>query len=97
MIRSLDRGGHSNSIDLARGLQFAIDQKVEVLSLSWGGGGVTHALADAFAALRASGIIVFSSAGNDGSSNDSPNIPGVPKNFAGVIGVGAITSAKVNR
>ena len=91
VIRALDRGGKSTSIDLSRALQYAIDQDVEVLNLSWGGGGITQALRDIFEKIHDSGIVVFSSAGNDGSSNDPPNVPEVPKNFPGVIGVGAIT------
>lgn len=92
VIRALDGAGKSTSLDLARALYYAISLDVEVLNLSWGGGGVTRALRDAFAAVAEAGIVVFSSAGNDGSSNDPPNIPEVPKNFPGVIGVGAITS-----
>ena len=94
VIRALDGAGKSTSLDLARALYYAISLDVEVLNLSWGGGGVTIALRDAFAAVAEAGIVVFSSAGNDGSSNDPPNIPEVPKNFPGVIGVGAITSGQ---
>jgi subtilisin family serine protease len=75
-------------------LQYIIDQKIEVVSLSWGGGGLTQSLVDIFKSLRDAGVIVFSSSGNNGISNDPPNTPEVPKLFEGVIGIGAITEAK---
>jgi subtilisin family serine protease len=90
VVRALDKSGKSTSIDLARAIYYAIDNDVDVINCSWGGGGVTEALKDAFQDAYMHGITIFSSAGNDGSGNDPPSTPEVPKNFAGVIGVGAI-------
>jgi hypothetical protein len=93
VLRSLDRSGKSTSIDLARALYYAIEQKVDVINCSWGGGGVTQALKDVFDAIYDAKILVFSSAGNDGVNTDPPNRQPVPKLFPGVISVGATTQS----
>ncbi|MDQ3231476.1 MAG: S8 family serine peptidase [Pseudobdellovibrionaceae bacterium] len=87
VVRALDRSGKSNSIDLARALQYAADSGAEIINCSWGGGPDTQALRDAFAMLRERGIIVFSSAGNDRLDTDKN--PDVPKKYTGVISVAA--------
>lgn len=87
VIRALDQGGRSNSIDLARAIHYAIDRGSHVLNCSWGGGRPTVALREAFARAEAEGLIVISSAGNDSLNTDksepSPNL------FPGVLAVGA--------
>jgi hypothetical protein len=93
VLRSLDRSGKSTSIELARALYYAIQAKVKVINCSWGGGGVTEALKDAFEAVRKNNILVFSSSGNDATNTDPPNNQPVPKLFPGVISVGATTQS----
>jgi hypothetical protein len=90
VFRALDRDGKSNSIDLARAISAAVRAGVDVLNCSWGGGPETQALRDAFAAAKTSGILIFSSAGNDGLNTNSA--PPVPKRFPGVLSIGASTS-----
>jgi hypothetical protein len=87
VVRALDRSGKSNSIDLARALFYAADNGAEMVNCSWGGGPDTQALRDSFAMLRARGILVFSSAGNDRLDTDKS--PDVPKKYAGVVSVAA--------
>jgi subtilisin family serine protease len=87
VVRALDRSGKSNSIDLARALLYAADNGAEMVNCSWGGGPDTQALRDSFAMLRARGILVFSSAGNDRLDTDKS--PDVPKKYAGVVSVAA--------
>jgi hypothetical protein len=89
IFKALDRSGKSNSIDLARAISAAIRAGVDVLNCSWGGGPETQALRDAFAAARTAGILIFSSAGNDGLNTDAA--PPVPKRFPGVLSIGATT------
>jgi hypothetical protein len=92
IFRALDSSGKSNSIDLSRALAAAIKSKVDLVNCSWGGGPETQVLRDAFAAAAQAGVIVFSSAGNDGINiNDAPP---VPKRFTGVISVGASNPSK---
>ncbi len=62
---------------------------VDILNCSWGGGPVTQTLRDAFAYATDSGVLVLSSAGNDRMDTDKN--PQVPKMFPGVVSVGAYT------
>lgn len=89
IFRALDRNGKSNSIDLSRAISAAIKSRTDIMNCSWGGGPETQALRDAFAAARSSGMMIFSSAGNDGLHSDKA--PPVPKNFPGVLAIGAST------
>lgn len=90
IFRALDGSGKSNSIDLSRAIAAAIRSKADIMNCSWGGGPETQALRDAFAAANATGMMIFSSAGNDGLQVDDN--PPVPKRFPGVIVVGASTA-----
>jgi|GEM_PF-592928 len=90
IFRALDSSGKSNSIDLSRAIAAAIRSKADIMNCSWGGGPETQALRDAFAAANATGMMIFSSAGNDGLQVDDN--PPVPKRFPGVIVVGASTA-----
>ncbi|MBM3381325.1 MAG: hypothetical protein FJY29_02680 [Betaproteobacteria bacterium] len=90
IFKALDSSGKSNSIDLARAISAAVGGRVDILNCSWGGGPETQALRDAFAAAKASGILIFSSAGNDGLNTNSA--PPVPKRFPGVLSIGASTA-----
>ncbi|KAI8848276.1 hypothetical protein BC829DRAFT_224355 [Chytridium lagenaria] len=53
-------------------------ERVSVVSCSWGGGSDTQALRDSFALLKSRNIVMFSSAGNDGRNTDD-GTPEVPK------------------
>lgn len=90
IFRALDQQGKSNSIDLARAISATIRSKADLMNCSWGGGPETQALRDAFAAAKASNILIFTSAGNDGLKTD--NRAPVPKNFPGVLPIGAFTA-----
>lgn len=92
MIRALGRGGQSNSIDLSRAIHYAVKIKAQVVSCSWGGGSDTQALRDSFGLMNAANTVIFSSAGNDGENTDSSGQE-VPKNYPGVIAVGASTES----
>lgn len=89
-FRALNESGKSNSIDLARAISAAIKSKADMINCSWGGGPETQLLRDAFAAAHSQSILIFTSAGNDGLKiNDAQP---VPKNYPGVIPIGAATA-----
>lgn len=89
IFRALDEAGKSNSIDLARALSAAIKDRADIINCSWGGGPETQILRDAFAAAAENHILIFTSAGNDGLKiNDAQP---VPKNYGGVVAIGAAT------
>jgi hypothetical protein len=94
IFRALDAKGKSNSVDLARAISAAIRSRVDIMNCSWGGGPETQVLKDAFAAARASEMLIFSSAGNDAINTDK--FPQVPKKFPGILSIGA-ASAELSR
>lgn len=55
------------------GVQWAIDNNADVISLSWGGGGYSQTEQDVINAAYAQGIVVIAAAGND--NNDLPHYP----------------------
>jgi subtilisin family serine protease len=91
VARALNRYGKSNSIDLSRAVVYLTREGVDIMNCSWGGGSSTQALRDAFAFAVRSGVLVFSSAGNDRIDTDKS--PQVPKMFPGVIPIGAFTQS----
>lgn len=94
IFRALDAKGRSNSVDLARAISAAIRGRADIMNCSWGGGPETQVLRDAFAAARASEMLIFSSAGNDAVNTDK--FPQVPKKFPGILSIGA-SSAEQSR
>lgn len=86
-LKAFDRKGQSNSVDITRALVAALEQGVEIVNCSWGGGPRSLALADAFAALVKTGTILVTSAGNDGL--DVSQSQPVPISYPGVWSVGA--------
>jgi subtilisin family serine protease len=92
IFRALDARGKSNSIDLSRAISAAIQESVDLMNCSWGGGPETQVLRDAFAAAKRADILVFASAGNDSLNSDQN--PQVPKKFSGVFSIGASTQSQ---
>lgn len=85
VLKAIDKLGKSNTIDLARALLYAKSVGAEVVNCSWGGGGRSQGLQDAFKILTDGGLIVINSAGNDHA--DADKYPQVPLVFPGVIGI----------
>jgi subtilisin family serine protease len=70
-------GRNSNAIEC---IDYAIDQQVDILNNSWGGGGYSQALFDAIDRARAAGILFVVAASNEGTNNDTR--ARYPANFA---------------
>lgn len=101
MLRVLGFTGGTDTM-VMNGIQYAIDNGADVISLSLGGGGYSPAYNTLFANAHAAGVVVVAAAGNDSHvftddpstwdspiCNDGPNL-GVD-NF--VLGVGASDSS----
>jgi subtilisin family serine protease len=80
-------GKNSNAIEC---IDYAIDQQVDILNNSWGGGGYSQALFDAIDRARAAGILFVVAASNEGTNNDTR--ARYPSNFAvaNIISVAAL-------
>jgi subtilisin family serine protease len=90
-IKVLSGGGSGSWTNVADGVQYALQQNVDVISMSLGGGYSTNAtLKQALLNCINAGIVVVIAAGNSGSSAGTVNAPGCMEE---VITVGAIDSS----
>ena len=69
------------------GIEWSVDIGARITNSSWGGGGASSVVVDAFESARDQGVIHFAAAGNDGSSSI-----GFPANLPTVNAVSAIAS-----
>jgi thermitase len=94
-LRFLDQNGSGDLNNSIKAIDYAIAQKVDVISASWGAA-VTHAeaqpLIDAIGRAEKAGIVFVVAASNDGKNNDSFEV--YPANAGGsnVISVAASSS-----
>jgi major intracellular serine protease len=75
---------------IVNGIQYAIDQKVDIISMSLGGPQDHKPLYEAIKKAVSKGISVVCAAGNEGDSNDSTDELSYPACYNEVISVGAI-------
>jgi serine protease len=67
------------------GIQWAIDNNADIISLSWGGGGYSQIEQDVIDQAHAQGIVVLAAAGNDNNEN-----PSYPASYSHVISVASL-------
>ena len=79
-----------SNIAVANGINWGIEEKVDIISMSLGGPFATKGEKNAIEAAEANGIIVVAASGNDGRKRVS-----FPAAFPTVIAVGAVDSASV--
>ncbi|MGZ3731433.1 MAG: S8 family serine peptidase, partial [Bdellovibrionota bacterium] len=92
-VKFLGSNGSGDTAAAIRGIDYAISRGAKVLNNSWGGrGGENTALRDAIQRSANAGALFVSSAGNDGTNNDS--YPSYPASFtvSNMITVAATTS-----
>ncbi len=82
-VKVLDRNGSGTFDDVIAGMLWAVENKMEVASMSLGAGQGNQSLADAVEAMRKSGVILIAAAGNSGGS------VGYPAAYPGAIAVAA--------
>jgi len=89
-LKFLGANGTGSVSDAITCIEYAIDQGVDVLSNSWGGGPSSQALRDAIEAAHDAGILFVAAAGNSASDNDAT--PHFPSNYEvpNVVAVAAI-------
>lgn len=78
-IKFLGANGSGSTFDAIRGIDFAIQEGVQVINASWGGGGFSRPLRAAIERARARGIMFVAAAGNRGLDNDT--YPHYPSNY----------------
>lgn len=91
-VKVLDRKGSGWLSDIIEGLQWAIDNDIDVVNMSLGTSSYSATFDSAVQKTIASGTVVVAAAGNSGPTAESVNYPA---KFAGVIAVSAIDSSNV--
>lgn len=75
-LKMFDANGAGSTLGGARAIDYAVRNGARVINCSWGGTAGDAELDAAIARARAAGVIVVTSAGNDGRNNDtSPQYP----------------------
>lgn len=85
-VKVLDENGSGTFDDVIAGMLWAVENKMEVASMSLGANSGNQALADAVEAMRKAGVILIAAAGNSGGS------VGYPAAYPGAIAVAASDS-----
>ncbi|MGA8852488.1 MAG: S8 family serine peptidase [Aeromicrobium sp.] len=88
-VRVLNSRGSGGTDDVAAGIMWAADQRVNVINLSLTAPPTTDVEAAVAWALRQN-IVVVAAAGNAGCPQVGSNLPTYPAAYPGVIGVGAV-------
>lgn len=69
-VKVLDKKGNGNLLDVAAGIRWAIEKKVDFISMSLGSPTPVQQVRKALQAASAAGIITFVAAGNAGNTKD---------------------------
>lgn len=85
-VKVLDENGSGTFDDVIAGMQWAVDNHMDVASMSLGASQGNQALQDAVAAMERGGVTLIAAAGNSGGA------VGYPAGYAGAIAVAASDS-----
>ncbi|MDR3596118.1 S8 family serine peptidase [Clostridium sp.] len=91
-VKALDSTGSGYTSDIIAGIDWAIENKMDIVSLSLGSSQSSTALQNAVDMAYNSGILVVAAAGNDGNSTGTGTNIEYPANYPSVIAVGAVDS-----
>jgi major intracellular serine protease len=90
IVKVLDKNGSGQYEWIIDGIQYAIEQKVDIISMSLGGPEDVPELYEAIQKAVANNILVVCAAGNEGDGEDSTDELAYPGSYNEVISVGAI-------
>ncbi|GMK40941.1 hypothetical protein PCCS19_39970 [Paenibacillus sp. CCS19] len=86
-VKVLDRTGTGSYSNVIKGIDWAIENNIDIVSMSFGGQVFSQALHESISAAEQAGIIVVAAAGNQGSSEEGVLYPA---KFDETVAVGAI-------
>lgn len=90
IVKVLDRNGSGQYEWIINGINYAIEQKVDIISMSLGGPADVPELHEVIQRAVASNILVVCAAGNEGDGQDFTEELAYPGSYNEVISVGAI-------
>lgn len=94
-VKVLDSSGSGTYTDIIEGIQWAINNDMDVINMSLGGSVGSTALEDACDAAYNAGILLVAAAGNSGTSTGTTECIGYPAKYSSVMAVGSTDSNDV--
>lgn len=91
-VKVLDKNGSGYVSDVIDGIDWAVENGMNVINMSLGSSSDVQALHDAVDAAYASGILVVAAAGNAGDGDDTTNDVSYPAQYDSVVAVAATAS-----
>jgi hypothetical protein len=88
-LKVLDQNGSGNYSNVIQAIEWAIDNQINIISMSFGGNVSSEALHEAIQYANGQGILLIAAAGNAGSGIETEAYPAL---YPEVISVGAIDS-----
>jgi subtilisin family serine protease len=92
-VKVLNRNGSGRYSDIIAGLQWCVNNGIQVASMSFGGSTSSTTLKYACDAAYGANVLLVAAAGNSGRSNGRGNNVGYPANYSSVIAVAASDSS----
>jgi subtilisin family serine protease len=91
-VKVLDRNGSGYLSTVIQGIQWAVDNDMDVINMSLGSSSDVQALHDAVDAAYDAGVVVVAAAGNSGDGDGATNEVSYPAKYSSVIAVAATAS-----
>lgn len=92
-VKVLNDQGSGSYSNIISGIQWAINNNMDIINMSLGGTAGSTALKDACDAAYNAGILLVAAAGNNGISSGSTECISYPARYSSVMAVGATTSS----
>jgi len=91
-VKALNAAGSGYLSDVISGIDWAIENKMNIISMSLGSTQSTISLQNAVDTAYSKGILIVAAAGNSGNSAGTGTSVNYPANYSSVIAVGAVDS-----
>lgn len=91
-VKALDSNGSGYTSDIISGIDWAIENNMDIVSLSLGSNQSSISLQNAVDSAYSKGLLIVAAAGNDGTSSGTGTSIEYPANYSSVIAVGAVDS-----
>lgn len=91
-VKVLDSRGSGAYSNIIAGIEWAMNNNMNVINMSLGGRSGSLALEDACTAAYNSGVLIVAAAGNEGNKPGNKESIGYPAKYDSVIAVGSLTS-----
>ena len=91
-VKALDSDGEGYTSDIISGIDWAIQNDMDIISMSLGSDESSTALKNAIDTTYNDGILIVAAAGNDGNTRGTGTNIEYPANYSSVIAVGAVNS-----